>query len=613
MQKRRYITGIDGLRSISVIGVILYHLIPNWMPGGYLGVPLFFVISGYLMTDILMFEWQSRSKIKLKTFYYKRIRRIFPSLIVMLFVSGSVMSYAADTYLLNFRSITISSLLNVNNWWQVMNDVSYFDRFGNASPFTHLWSLSIEGQFYLVWPIVFALLMYKAKDNKRLIHVILSVTVLSGILMAAFYHPDDVNRLYYGTDTRLFSIFMGAGLAVILNTYQSKIDMISTKWKIGAFISSLVAVVLGFIYLKANLAFVYQGGMFLYSLICTILLGSIIDCSVVNSWMTNPLFKWIGSRSYEIYLWQFPVMIIYENTIKWNGNDMFIHLILQLAIILLLSELTFRFVSFMVYDVSWRKINWQQVTASHLNKLYLFIASMMMVSFLYGFVSAPSGRTESSIAIQKKLEENKKEIDKIKKDTTTVTMTNESTKTETTTTSSDAVKTQEKAEELSEKELGKAKDIKLGAIGDSVLLSAAPDLQKIFTNATIDAKVGRQLEDSEDTFKKMSEKKQLGDITLVVLGTNGRFKGSDIDMIMKYVDGKPVFFVNTMVERPWQKSVNDELNKTQKRYKNAHVIDWKTESDGNYQWFEEDNVHMTIEGSHAFTTLITKSILNEIK
>ncbi|MEG0254291.1 MAG: acyltransferase, partial [Vagococcus sp.] len=325
-EKRKYITGIDGLRSIAVIGVILYHLIPRTMPGGYLGVPLFFVISGYLMTDILLNEWKNRKKIGLKKFYYKRARRIYPSLIMMLVISGSAFVFLAKDLLLNFKQIVTSSLFNVNNFWQIVNGSSYFDRFGNESGFTHLWSLSIEGQFYLLWPIVVALLIFKKDDFKLLSKVILTLTILSGILMAILYQPDNVNRIYYGTDTRLFSILMGAYLAVFLSDHHELIKKTDEKWKIISFFASIILVIFGLIFLKDSWGIVYQGGMFLFSAICTVLLGTIISYEKANGWLTNPLFKWIGTRSYEIYLWQFPVMIAYEKMIKWDGSNSWIHL-----------------------------------------------------------------------------------------------------------------------------------------------------------------------------------------------------------------------------------------------------------------------------------------------
>ena len=601
-QKRKYITGIDGLRSIAVVGVILYHLIPRYMPGGYLGVTLFFVISGYLMTDILLNQWENRKKIGLKNFYYKRARRIYPSLIMMLIITGSTFVFVSKDLLLNFKQIVVSSLLNVNNFWQILSGSSYFDRFGNESAFTHLWSLSIEGQFYILWPIVVALLVFKRDDFKLLGQVILSLTILSGVLMFAFYHPDNVNRIYYGTDTRLFSILMGAYLAIFLREKDEMLMKIDEKIQIIAWGISLLMIILSFVYLKDSSVFVYRGGMFLFSLICMVLLGLVISYDKPNQFLTNPLFKWIGTRSYEIYLWQFPVMISYEKMIKFNGDHSWVHFVIQLTLILLLSEITYRIVQFLVFDIKFSKENFLKIIETLQGKTAAVGTVILLLLFSYSLIIAPSGRTEASVALQKKLEQNKKIIEN-KNEKTVSSSSTESKEKETTETSN-----QEVNDTLTNEESTYLKKIKLTAIGDSLLLSAAPEVQDVFPDNFIDAEVGRQLVDSEDVFKKAASDKKIGDAILVVLGTNGSFDSKDIDNIMNNLEGKPVFFVNTMVQRSWQKAVNDELDKTAKRYKNAHVIDWKSYSEGKQTWFEADDLHLTPEGATAFSNLVGKNV-----
>lgn len=606
--KRKYITGIDGLRSIAVIGVILYHLTPRIMPGGFLGVTLFFVISGFLMTDILLTEWQRRKKIGLTNFYAKRAKRIYPSLIMVFVLSGSAFLFLSKELLTNFRQIVVSSLLNFNNFWQIFNGSSYFDRFGNESPFTHLWSLSIEGQFYILWPIIIAFLLYKQETHKRLTQFVVFTMTLSAILMVAFYSPDTLNRLYYGTDTRIYSILMGAYLAIFLRDYEEKISQIKNSHKLMAFIVSSAFIVISFVLFKDSAAFVYQGGMIIFSLASTILLGTVLTYEKSNQVLTNPIFKWIGTRSYEIYLWQFPVMITYEKLAKWDGSNSFWHLLVQFIIILLLSEFTYHTVLFFRKNISYSKEwllstleNWEG-KAIVLSTIFLFIL------FGYSFYTAPSGRSAESISLEKKLNENKKIIsseEKPKEVTKNSSTTKESSKEE----DKEEPKSEEKEVfSLSKDETSYLQDLNVTAIGDSLLLSAAPEIQKIFPKSIIDAEVGRQFIDSEPIFEKMTKDKKLGDVVVVVLGTNGSFTSKDVSQVMTFADGKEVFFVNTMVQRPWQKAVNDELNKTQETYKNAHVIDWKDYSLEKYDWFDVDDVHLTPVGAENFSTLVGKEI-----
>ena len=159
LKKSRYITGFDGIRSLAVMGVILYHLLPRVMTGGYLGVPIFFVVSGYLITDLLRQEWEQNGKINIWQFYVRRMKRLYPGLVFLLVTASAYITLFQRGLLNNLRGTVISSLFYVNNWWQINNGLSYFDRFANESPFTHIWSLAVEGQNYLFWPIIFVLLM----------------------------------------------------------------------------------------------------------------------------------------------------------------------------------------------------------------------------------------------------------------------------------------------------------------------------------------------------------------------------------------------------------------------------------------------------------------------
>lgn len=615
---KKYITGIDGLRSLAVIGVILYHLTPRFMPGGFLGVTLFFVISGYLMTDILLNEWKERQKIGLKQFYIKRARRIYPSLIFLFVITGSSFLFISKELLNNFKSIVISSLLNVNNFWQIINGSSYFDRFGNESPFTHLWSLSIEGQFYLIWPILVAFLVYKQKNHQRLSRFILFFTGLSGVLMIAFYNPNNLNRLYYGTDTRIFSILIGAYLAIYLRDLEMKRKEISDGWRLLIFLGTILGIIGSFIFIKDSNSFVYQGFMFLFSLLSAALLGVVITSDRCNQLLTNPLFKWIGTRSYEIYLWQFPVMIAYEKMIKWDGTNMWLHLILQLGLILILSEITYRLVMWyrksVVLDMEYLK----QVGSTVKGKMALLVIGSLCITFVISLSVAPSGRTDASVALEKKLADNKKVIDTQEKEESkesneAVKTTDSTTKIEETQTSETTIEAPSKnLIQLSEQEKAYLEKVNFSAIGDSVLLSAAPEIKTLFPTSDIDAEVGRQLMDSEPIFKKAEKSNKLGDVVLVVLGTNGSFTTKEVADIMAYLPEKEVFFVNTMVQRPWQKAVNDELIKTEKKYENAHVIDWKEYSEGMDEWFDVDDVHLTPLGAENFSYLIGKEIYDTL-
>ncbi|MGK9305430.1 acyltransferase, partial [Melissococcus plutonius] len=263
--KDRYITGFDGIRTIAVLGVILYHLFPTVLVGGYLGVPVFFAVSGYLITNLLRQEWIQTKEVDLKAFYIRRMKRLYPALIAMLVLSTAYITIFQSNLLNNIHGEIISSLLYLNNWWQIFQGTSYFDHFAVPSPFTHIWSLAVEAQYYLVWPIVFVLLEKFIKYPGKIIKIISSLTLLSVLLMALFYTPNtDPTRVYYGTDTRLFSILLGSAFAFIWPSYRLKkeIPQSARHFLNGVGIISLFIIIMSFLFLADHYNFVYYGGMF---------------------------------------------------------------------------------------------------------------------------------------------------------------------------------------------------------------------------------------------------------------------------------------------------------------------------------------------------------------
>lgn len=617
----RYITGFDGIRTLAVIGVILYHLLPTQMRGGYLGVPVFFVVSGYLITDLLRQEWDQNGKIKVIDFYVRRMKRLYPGMVVMLGLAAAYITLFQRNLLNNLRGVVVSSLLYYNNWWQINHGLSYFDRFGNESPFTHLWSLAVEGQNYLIWPLVFILLMKIGKKRSRVFNVVAGITVFSGILFAVLYTPGaDPTRVYYGTDTRLFSIWMGSALAFIWPTTHLKKEIpIKAKRILNlSGIVSLLGLVFAFFLLDDHLTFVYYGGMFLISILATVLVAVTAHPGAsLNRLLTNPLFSYIGKHSYGIYLYQFPVMIFYEAKVGNIGENVLLHTLVELFLILLFSELSYRFIENPLRKFKYKHTvstvrGWFTKPIFSWKKPWVIPGTLITMIALVGIISAPTNYVDAQ---QQQLKDtiaaNKKAAEETQKNAN-------GDSAQSSTDSSDAADTTEAEQDimtkyaLSEAQLKKAELLEITAFGDSVMLDATADLQELFPQAVVDGDVGRQLYASPDLIKSLKDQGLLRDTVLVGLGTNGSFTEAQFDSFMSEIGDRNVYWVNVRVPtQRWQNEVNRMLEKMADKYDNMTLIDWYDLSNSQESWFYEDRVHPNPDGMVEYVKLVAQTILAE--
>jgi Predicted acyltransferases len=616
-KQKRYITGLDGLRSLAVIGVIFYHLMPTSVRGGYLGVPVFFVVSGYLITDLLRQEWQKNGKINVKDFYFRRLKRLYPAMIVALIASSAYITLFQRNLLNNLRGVFTSSLLYWNNWWQINHQLSYFDRFGNESPFTHLWSLAVEGQHYLIWPIIFILLMKFVKRKKTLFIFLAVVTVISAILMAILYVPgSDPTRVYYGTDTRLFSIWMGSGLAFIWpsNQLKEKIPKQAKQLLNAMGVLSLVILLVCFFYLEDHFTFTYYGGLFLVSLFAAILVAVTVHPGAnFNRLLTNKLFTYIGKRSYGIYLYQIPIMIFYEAKVQTIADHVWRHVFIEILLILIVSELSYQFVEkplrYFNYRQTWSVLKKQFVSSKwNVQRVLTYVSLAVVLVALYGVITSPVNFVaDSQKSFQEQLEANREAANQTK----------HSQKNEDATDSTkDAPLTEDEQAildkyDLTEEQYQQAKKLPITAFGDSVMLGSTINLQEVFPQAVVDAEVGRQLYAAPDLLNSLQEQGLLNDTVIFGLGTNGSFTDAQFDSVMQALGDRTVYVVTVRVPtQRWQNEVNASLEKMAEKYKNVTLVDWYGLSNDHEEWFLDDHVHPNDIGRIHYTALLAKNILN---
>ncbi|MBS1005192.1 acetyltransferase [Levilactobacillus brevis] len=626
--KRRYITGFDGIRTLAVLGVIIYHLAPSTLQGGYLGVPIFFVVSGYLITYLLIQEWDKTQGINILGFYGRRLKRLYPALVTMLLGTTAYITLFQRSLLLNIRGTVLTNLIYGYNWFEIKHGQSYFDRFSGESPFTHLWSLSIEGQFYLVWPFVVLGLLLFLRKRLRVAAILLGVAILSAVLMAILYDPANTNRVYYGTDTRMFAILIGTAMAFLWPAHKLNPQVTSAHRLILDIAGglSLLMLIWMFFNMSGQAASTYRGGMFWFTLLSGILVATVAHPgSDLNRVLTNPVFSYIGQRSYGIYLYQFPVMIFYEARVN-IGNHPLLNSLIELALIMLVTELSYRLIENPMRHYHYGQLTQDVVQYFHQPSRHrwasgLGVAAALLFSLsAVGFVQQPASAQPT--ALQKTITARqaaakKKNAAAAKKQRALAKAASQRKhdKAAALAKLSKADKKIAKTYFLSADELRSSKQTPLTAVGDSVLLDDSGDLQQVFPGAVVDGAVGRQADAVPGVIHSLAQRGELAKNVLVNIGTNGYVTPQQADDIVHAIGtDHQIFWVTAHVPtREWQDSVNNRIAKTAAKYKNVHVIDWYTTAKTHSSWFVSDHVHPNNQGNRYFTSLIAKAIAKETK
>ena len=633
MNPRRYITGFDGIRTLAVLGVIIYHLMPASLQGGYLGVPIFFVVSGYLITDILLQDILTRGHVRIWRFLGHRMRRLYPAFVTMLLGTTAYITLFQRSLLTNIRATVLTNLVYVYNWFEINHGQSYFDRFNGESPFTHLWSLSIEGQYYLFWPLVIGILMVIFKKRSRIFWFMMIAAGISAITMAMLYDPANTNRVYYGTDTRMFAILLGSGLAFIWPSRELSADIANvnrvTLDILGG--ASLVAIIWMFFQMSGQSDFTYRGGMLLFTILSTVLVATVAHpASHLNRVLTNPLFKYVGQRSYGIYLYQFPVMIFYETKVKNIGDHLLLNSLIEVALILVVMELSYRFIENPMrhYDYSRLFIDFKDfLRRPKFNRVTTAIVALTTVLFVItavGFVQQPSkAEANKKTELQKTIAANSKAADKknaaaLKRQKAAQAAAASSKKVAT-----EKMQTKQAEAKLNSKQKQVAKDYDLKpqvvlamadtdltAIGDSVLLDFSSDLQDVIPGAVVQGRVGRQVTEVPGIINSLKSQGQLAHNVLLNIGTNGTITNDQAEQVVKLIGkDRQIFWVTAHVPtQSWQNQVNAQIAKTAKQHANVHVIDWHGRAQNQSGWFAADNVHPNPTGNRQLTNLIANRI-----
>lgn len=616
-KKRRYITGLDGIRAIAVIMVLAYYLKLALFKSGFLGVTVFFVLSGYLITGILISEVEEEGTIDLKNFWLRRIRRLVPAVmsmaVVIIFVSTVVNRVIFTKGCKDF----LASVLGFNNWWQIFNKVSYFEAAGVPSPFTHCWSLAIETQFYLIYPLIL-LGIYKlaksrgegrAKRGLLFAGVTLLLALISVILMIVLFDPQqDASRVYYGTDTRAFSLLFGALLAILWD-YRMVPRRLSASVNMVLGSVSFAVLLVMTIAINGSSNFWYRGGQFVGTILTVLVIYAVSGRkTLLSRLLSHPVLKWIGDRSYSIYLWHYPIILLISKGIKASWWITLIELVLSVV----LAELSYRFIETPIrHGIIGEYLNIlrsrpksrqekkRQVQVARRSLKVMAGTFVLTVSLILCMVFVPK---KNALDTLQKRETKAKETGKMTEEQLAKQKTKGSE-------SDDTICTGD----LTDDEI--LEGLNLLLIGDSIAVDVTDDFYEIFPNSVSDTKIGRITSLGKQVLDSyIDEKKWEGEGVIFASLSNSPINGELEAIREKIGKDMPLFLTTVRIpHETFEDESNSKIKKFVEENDHTYLIDWYAASEGHDEYFDADDTHLLPAGAKAYANCIKEAVLDAYK
>ena len=571
-----HIPAIDGLRALAVIAVVLYHLGIDWIPGGFLGVDLFFVISGYVITRLILDSIESANGLDLKEFYAARVRRLLPGLVILIIVTSVFIAFFAPDEIRRFITDVPFVLTGTNNWQLVAVNQDYFQAIGRPPLLQHTWSLAVEFQFYLIWPII--LLFIWRRFGKRVVRrVALVIATFSGTALFLFSLQADnatagrISHIYFGTDTHSLGLFLGSALAVswIPRNLSPKISQRAQDFIDGIGVFGFIGLLCIFLFIDQSNTALYQIAFPLAGLFgCATIISIVHPASRFSPILSNRLFLWIGQRSYGIYLWHWVVFQITRPGADLTGNLLALN-VARVLVVLALADISLRAI-----EIPIRKgivQNWfrgmKYRTKIMQKRQRIFVSSVMaFIVLMTGSSVALAWQRDQSIIVEVKPE---------------LELPNSV---------------------ISENQTG------LWVTGDSVILGIRNKLAMQEDIALINARVGRQIGELITAIEE--DKPRVGSSPIVLnVGNNNAVSREDMVKLMELLKDQPkVVVVNTSVPRTWRDGNNKIISEVVSGYPNAALVNWAEIAENHPEFFAPDGVHLIEAGSDVYIASILEAL-----
>ena len=571
-----HIPAIDGLRALAVFAVVLYHLGISWIPGGFLGVDLFFVISGYVITRLILDSIESANGLDLKKFYAARIRRLFPGLIALLIVTSAMIALFAPDAIRRFIKDVPYVLSGTNNWHLVALEQDYFQAIGRPPLLQHTWSLAVEFQFYLIWPII--LLFVWRKFGKHVVRrAALIIATFSGTALFLFSLQADnatagrISHIYFGTDTHSLGLFLGSALAVswIPRNLTRNISQRAQDFIDGIGVFGFIGLLCIFLFIDQENATLYQIAFPLAALFgCATLVSIVHPASRFSPLLSNRVFLWIGQRSYGIYLWHWVVFQVTRPGADLTGNLLALN-VARVLVVLALADISLRAIEIPIRNgvvQNWfRGIKYR--TKVMQKRQRIFVASVTaFIVVISGSSVAVAWQRDQSIIVEVKPEL-----------------------------------------ELPDTVMGVNKS-GLWVTGDSVILGIRNKLAMQEEIALINSRVGRQI---QELIKEVeADKPRVGESKVVLnVGNNNSVSREDMVKLLELLKDQPrVVVVNTSVPRTWRDGNNKIISEVVSKYPNAVLVDWASIAENHPEFFAPDGVHLIEAGSDVYVASILEAL-----
>lgn len=593
--ERFRVPGLDGIRALAVSTVIVFHLLPGTLIGGYLGVDIFFVVSGFLITTLLLRERAATGRISLRGFWVRRARRLLPALGILLLACCSAALFVGGDVLVGLGTQVVGAMTFSSNWLFIAQGASYFDE-TVPELFRNLWSLAVEEQFYVVWPLLVVLVLVRLPRWAKLVSIG-ALAVASAAWMAMTYAPIDATRVYYGTDTHAFGLAVGAFLAVLLlgrgagagAEPPGRLTSPVARWTLGLggtlAIAALVALA---VLMSGDLDLTYRGGLALVAVLTAVAIAALlVPGSLLARVLDLAPIRWVGLRSYGLYLWHWPVFVLVGSALPtwpregWEATALGG---IALAITVIAAALSYRFIEQPIRRHGFRATARAVLDAApRSRRAFGAMFAMVLVTGLAGTSVAALVADPGQGEAQAFIEAGQEAID-------------------------DAV-LPPPVPAVEDVEDAVTTGEEITAIGDSVLLAAAPAMQAAYPGIAIDASVSRSMYTAPAIVQAHAAAGTLRPVVVIALGTNGPIERSTLEEVRQLIGpGRELVVVNAQAPRGWIPGVNAELSSFALVYRNVELANWHDAIQPYLHEMARDQVHFGPIGAGIFAAAVTDAV-----